>query len=316
METDRIGKSIHKQKLAEADKPMLWYKVVVFVIIPLSMLLTLALLFFAASPTVRGGVLYEEPWLDKIFSVGMLTYCVSLLFVLFELGWHLYIFSRRANVYLVVVLVLLVISFGSWKTVFYPVFDKTVFYSRIALAIISAIYLKKRWYMFDSIRPRTAVPRVAERGNLLMNNIDEIMEMSDWNNSEEIRQKGVELAKGIKYINLFILPMYPGKSVWENCAKILVDRSDEELKPYLFRLLEWLEDLTWPGAMIILDRLKNYSETSRLSSNVNKCVKLAIATSDHMWLVHIAELLDNEKLKAALPEGTREVLQKYYHDWD
>ncbi len=150
-----------------------------------------------------------------------------------------------------------------------------------------------------------------------MCNINEIMEMLYGNNSEEVQQKGVELAKNIKSINSFVLLNDPGKKVWENCAKILADRSDEELNPYLLRLLDWVQDLNWPGARIILERFKIYREIEELVSSVEYCVKEAVACSvfDEMKLLdHISELLDNEKLKAALSIEILEILQKHYHN--
>jgi len=155
-----------------------------------------------------------------------------------------------------------------------------------------------------------------------MCNIDEIMEMLDWNNSEEIQQKGIELAKNIKSISAFVQPNDPGKSVWENCAKILADRPDNKLQPYLSQLLEWLKDMNWPGAEVILERLKVYDETEMFVFNVECCVKEAIAVGefDEMKLIdNISELLANEKLKAALSTNILEMLQKHYHNrgwWD
>lgn len=55
-----------------------------------------------------------------------------------------------------------------------------------------------------------------------MVDIDYVMELMDWNNSIENQKKGVELARNIKCLNAFLQPGAPyGKSVWENCAKVL-----------------------------------------------------------------------------------------------
>ena len=142
-----------------------------------------------------------------------------------------------------------------------------------------------------------------------MYDIDEIMDMLDWNNSEEVQQKGIELAKNIKSLNAFVFPGYPNKSVWENCAIILADKSDEVLTPHLSRLLEWIEDLNWPGALIILDRLKGFTETEMLSFCVESSVKTAHATNNHIWLWSISELLENEALAKALSEDCLAMLQ-------
>lgn len=77
-----------------------------------------------------------------------------------------------------------------------------------------------------------------------MINIDYILSLLDWNNSDEEQEKGVKLAKDIKYISAFIQPGHPyGKNIWDNCAKILAERDDKELEPHLIELLEWLQDM-------------------------------------------------------------------------
>ena len=42
-----------------------------------------------------------------------------------------------------------------------------------------------------------------------MINIDYILSLLDWNNSDEEQEKGVKLAKDIKYISAFIQPGHP-----------------------------------------------------------------------------------------------------------
>ena len=95
--------------------------------------------------------------------------------------------------------------------------------------------------------------------------IDEIYNLFMWDNqltneeNENKAQKGIDAAKQIK--NLFpfmqpiIVPPEESKMVWEPCAKVIAMRSDNELEPYIFMLLEWIQDLNWPGALTIYDRL-------------------------------------------------------------
>ena len=56
---------------------------------------------------------------------------------------------------------------------------------------------------------------------------------------------------------LILPPVAP--SAWECCAQVLCKKSDMVLEPYLSGPLEWLQDLNWPGALIILERLKIFS---------------------------------------------------------
>ena len=93
-----------------------------------------------------------------------------------------------------------------------------------------------------------------------MVDITEIMDMLDWHMPSEIQLEGISLARNIETIIPFIQPLTPkhNKNIWDNCAVIIAEKSDEKIKPHLVELLEWLQDMNWPGAFCILDRLKNY----------------------------------------------------------
>lgn len=90
-----------------------------------------------------------------------------------------------------------------------------------------------------------------------MANIDEIYDMLSWEKDEQTQLKGIEEADKICSIGVFILPILPSssKSIWENCAKVISKKTNEELKPYLCNLFTWFQDMNWPGASIIFDRL-------------------------------------------------------------
>ncbi len=114
--------------------------------------------------------------------------------------------------------------------------------------------------------------------------IDKIYGMLSWNSNERVQSRGIKKAKKIKSLNVFILPLLPegSKSVWENCAKVLYDKSDEELQIYLIHLFEWLQDMNWPGADLIFKRLVNVREDMLLPA-YKHCVLLAEKTDDFPW---------------------------------
>lgn len=115
--------------------------------------------------------------------------------------------------------------------------------------------------------------------------ITEIMDMLDWHMPLEIQSKGISLARNIDTISPFIQPLTPrhNKNVWENCAAIIAEKSDEELKPHLVELLEWLQDMNWPGAFSVLDRLKGYSDNKSIRSAISACTKKANDSGDEAW---------------------------------
>ena len=125
----------------------------------------------------------------------------------------------------------------------------------------------------------------------MMIDIDYIMNLLDWNNSKTKQLLGLKLAQNIKCISFFLQPGNPyGKRVWENCAKVLSERSDEELTPYLIELLEWLQDMNWPGAFCILDRIKIFKKEDSLDFALNYCMKCAVAVGDTTWEDNLREV--------------------------
>lgn len=118
-----------------------------------------------------------------------------------------------------------------------------------------------------------------------MINIDYIMSLLDWNKSIAEQAEGIKMAESIENINVFLQPCNKNynKNVWDNCAKILSERTDEELSPYIFELLEWLQDLNWPGAFCILDRLQKYADKSSCDRALAICLKCAQALEDEVW---------------------------------
>lgn len=123
--------------------------------------------------------------------------------------------------------------------------------------------------------------------------ITEIMDMIDWNMPPEIQSKGISLARNIETIIPFIQPLTPehNKNVWENCAVIITEKDDEKLKPYLVELLEWLQDMNWPGAFCILDRLQRYSDDNSIHSAINVCIEKAKDCGDEVWESNLYLLL-------------------------
>ncbi len=149
-----------------------------------------------------------------------------------------------------------------------------------------------------------------------MERMNQIYQMLDYKNSIDIQEKGKQLARKITDLSLLITPP-ASPSVWEQCAIILSEKSDDELVPYLTSILQWLYDLNWPGALTILNRLKKFSGKQLKKSFIDSVVR-AINSHDEegmMWLDYLSELLDNKELKEELPEEILNILEKHYNHW-
>lgn len=127
-----------------------------------------------------------------------------------------------------------------------------------------------------------------------MQDIIEIMDMLDWHNPPEVQAKGIALARNTETILPFIQPLTPehNKNVWGNCAVIIAEKSDEKLEPYLTELLEWVQDMNWPGALRIMDRLQEYAGDASLRSAVNACIVKARECGDEVWESNLCLLME------------------------
>jgi len=146
-----------------------------------------------------------------------------------------------------------------------------------------------------------------------MNDIQYIYQMLNKKSAPKIQEEGFALANTIDDLSLLIMPPAP-PSVWESCAQILFEKPDEVLEPYLDRLLEWLQDLNWPGAAVILSRLKTVSGGKLKRLIVDRVTDANNLKNEEgmMWLDNLSELLDNTELKELLPTAIVETLQKHY----
>ncbi len=107
-------------------------------------------------------------------------------------------------------------------------------------------------------------------------------------------------------------------SSWDYCAMVFLTLGDEEIKPYLFDLLGWIQDLNWPGAEWILKRLQRES-SELLSAPLERAAKLAAEQKDECWLGWMSILIANPNMVNLLGDDTLNLLKPYaaeYWNWD
>ena len=112
-------------------------------------------------------------------------------------------------------------------------------------------------------------------------NIDMIFLKLDERNASEVQREGIEYAKEVKSLSVFFQPA-EGKALWHNCAVVIAERGDEELEPYLFGMFEWLQDMNWPGADVIYNRLLKFKR-EKIEMTYDACLKEARDRNDVTW---------------------------------
>ena len=135
-------------------------------------------------------------------------------------------------------------------------------------------------------------------------NLDEIYDLFMWNSSYSEEEFAAREARGIaeasKLRNLYpfilptVLPPEKSKGVWDSCAKVVAMRSDEELEPYLCHLFEWLQDMNWPGAVKIYNRLSQIP-FAKLEPVLRYCKQRAQETDDEMWMTALEDFQKGEQ---------------------
>lgn len=95
--------------------------------------------------------------------------------------------------------------------------------------------------------------------------IDTLFDCLDRDETPEIQQKGIEMARSVERLSVFLRPQ-ESRRTWKNCAVILSQRTDEELSGYVDELFEWVRDSACPGASIIRGRLSRMAPQFLISA--------------------------------------------------
>ena len=115
------------------------------------------------------------------------------------------------------------------------------------------------------------------------------MDLLDWNRTEEEQAEGLRLARQVKAFNVFLQPCDDknNKNVWDNCALIISEKEDLELFSYLFDLFMWIQDLNWPGALCIVDRLQKYGKMISYDRQWREAYTCAKALKNNVWMENL-----------------------------
>lgn len=136
--------------------------------------------------------------------------------------------------------------------------------------------------------------------------------MMDCHQNKATQEYAVKLASEDDNVRFWIQPGYY-KFSWENCAKVIVNKDDNALSSYLTEILEWLQDINWPGALAVLYRLKKMNP-SILKTPLEKTVLRAYSDLDKnsAWLENLSEFYEINELMFTLEPQIRNILKYEY----
>lgn len=145
--------------------------------------------------------------------------------------------------------------------------------------------------------------------------IDEILKMLSTDNPKEIQEKGIELGKQVETLDCFIMPYYEGESekLWENCAKIITSQPIEKRKRYIFRLLEWVKDMSTPGAQEIYNWILEcspFTYKTRLIYDIEWQIEEFANLADKKYLNNLTNLKNKIEKNIKLEEIDIDVIKK------
>ena len=145
--------------------------------------------------------------------------------------------------------------------------------------------------------------------------IDTLYEMLDEEQPIEIQEAALREARKIKSLSVLMQPV-EYKWSWENCAKVICEKTDKELNSYKYEMLEWLQDINWPGAFLIMERLEKMNPQLLLNATIY-AVKQALLLKDNEWLTYMSYLLKNKKFYDALSEEKKyqKIMKRYYESY-
>lgn len=146
-----------------------------------------------------------------------------------------------------------------------------------------------------------------------MARVNAVMDMLDWNNGEDVQSQGITLARQMEDFSPFMRPVTQSynKNVWDNCAVIVCSKTDAQLNPHAYRLLEWIQDLNWPGAWAVLDRLKCVQAGTGFLQAIDRAVAHCEKENDMIWKYVLSMLLENDFFARNLSERTIGKLKEY-----
>ncbi|MEQ8156526.1 MAG: DUF5071 domain-containing protein [Clostridiaceae bacterium] len=125
---------------------------------------------------------------------------------------------------------------------------------------------------------------------------ENIFKNLSWNAPLDSQNKAInEIASEVN-VNLNDLIQPLSKEYWENAARVLSKIGYPKIEEAIPGLFNWLQDLNWPGALIVMELLKSLPKEA-IIRHLESAAKEAFSTEDDIWLINLATFLEDFKLQ-------------------
>ena len=118
----------------------------------------------------------------------------------------------------------------------------------------------------------------------------------DWNLPIDVQEKAISEIASMEDLNLNDLLQPGGKQYWENAAKVLYKIGYPRIEEIMDGLLIWLQDINWPGAMIVIKILMNVPREVFIPYLEKTAIK-ALDSNDETWIDSLSYFLKALNLK-------------------
>jgi len=134
-----------------------------------------------------------------------------------------------------------------------------------------------------------------------LEDIHQLIKDLSWNNPENVRLHAVKELSNLKGEDVILLAKQSNdlcsKPCWDNAAIVLKNIGYPANKMALPYLMEWFQDITWPGVRPIITTLKDI-DTKKLIPYIENASASAINEHDDCWasgLIYLINELNIDK---------------------
>lgn len=113
----------------------------------------------------------------------------------------------------------------------------------------------------------------------------------DWNLPLNVQEEAISKIVLMKDLDLRDLLQPYDKKYWENAAKVLFKIGYPRVKDVIPGLLEWMQDINWPGAYIV-EELLSHIPKDKFVEELEKIFQIILDTNDLEWIFGLENLIN------------------------